>query len=148
LCDEAVAPEDAVLLRRFVTSRDRKAFELLIARHGPMVLGTARRLVRNAHDAEDVFQAVFLSFSRLAKTVRDGRSLPAWLHTTTYRIAATLRKKRDGVSTMAPPEPYQDINPAAQLAWHEVRQALDEELQRLPARLRSPLMLPIRADAR
>ena len=141
LCDEAIAPEDVVLLRRFVTSKDRKAFELLIARHGPMVLGTARRLVRNAHDAEDVFQAVFLSFARLAKTVRDGRSLPTWLHTTTCRIAATVRKNRDCISTMPPPEPYEDIDPAAQLAWHEVRQALDEELQRLPERLRSPLLL-------
>ena len=141
LCDEANAPEDAVLLQRFVTSRDRKAFELLIVRHGPMVLGTARRLVRNAHDAEDVFQAVFLSFSRLAKTVRDGRSLPAWFHTTTCRIATKVRKDRDRIATMPLPEPSQDVDPAAQLAWHEVRQALDEELQRLPERLRSPLLL-------
>jgi hypothetical protein len=83
LCDEAVPPEDAVLLRRFVTANDRNAFELLIARHGPMVLGTARRLVANAHDAEDVFQAVFLSLARLAKSIRQGSALPAWLHKTT-----------------------------------------------------------------
>ena len=51
LCDEAVPPEDAELLNRFVTANNREAFELLIARHGPMVLGTARRLVENTHDA-------------------------------------------------------------------------------------------------
>ena len=83
LCDEAVPPEDAVLLHRFVAANDREAFELLIARHGPMVLGTARRLVNNSHDAEDVFQAVFLSLARLAKSIRQGRALPAWLHKTT-----------------------------------------------------------------
>src|SRR5712691_8211180 len=94
LCDEAVPSEDAVLLKRFVAANDREAFELLIARHGPMVLGTAHRLVDHSHDAEDVFQAVFLSLARLAKTIRQGRTLPAWLHKTTCRIAAKVRKNR------------------------------------------------------
>src|ERR1043165_6397697 len=97
LCDEAVPLEDAVLLDRFVSARDREAFELLMARHGPMVLGTARRLVANSHDAEDVFQAVFLSLARLANTIRQGRALTAWLHRTTCRVAAKFRKS--GVST-------------------------------------------------
>src|SRR6266852_21114 len=94
VCDEAGPSEDAVLLNRFVAAKDREAFELLIARHGPMVLGTARRFVDNSHDAEDVFQAVFLSLARLAKTIRQGRTLPAWLHKTTCRIAAKVRKNR------------------------------------------------------
>ncbi len=141
LCDEAVPPEDAVLLNRFVAANDREAFELLIARHGPMVLGTARRLVDNTHDAEDVFQAVFLSLARLAKSIRQGRTLPAWLHKTTCRIAAKVRKNRVTGSKEPPPEPCENIDPEAQLVWQEVRQALDEELQRLPERLRSPLLL-------
>src|SRR3979411_3026020 len=94
LCDEAVPSEDAVLLNRFVAANDREAFELLIARHGPMVLGTARRLVDNTHDAEDVFQAVFLSLARLAKTIRQGRTLPAWLTKTPCRVAGKVRQKR------------------------------------------------------
>src|SRR6478736_392670 len=89
--DEAEQLEDAVLLHRFVAANDRDAFELLIARHGPMVLGTARRLVADTHDAEDVFQSVFLSLARLAKTIRQGCALPAWLHKTTCRVAAKLR---------------------------------------------------------
>src|SRR5437870_3288836 len=141
LCDEAVPPEDAVLLNRFVTANDREAFELLIARHGPMVLGTARRFVANTHDAEDVFQSVFLSLARLAKTIRQGRSLPAWLHQTTCRIAARVRKNRVCSSKEPPPEPCEHLDPEAQLVWQEVRQALDEELQHLPERLRSPLLL-------
>src|SRR5438445_10302440 len=105
LCDEAVPPPDAVLLNRFVTTHDRQACELLIARHGPMVLGTARRLVDNTHDAEDVFQAVFLSLARLAKSIRQGRALPAWLHKTTCRIAAKVRKNHGFGSTDTLPEP-------------------------------------------
>jgi RNA polymerase sigma factor (sigma-70 family) len=140
LCDEAVPPEDAVLLNRFVTANDREAFELLIARHGPMVLGTARRLVDNTHDAEDVFQAVFLSLARLAKSIRQGRALPAWLHKTTCRVAAKLRANRP-VQSAPTPERYEHCDPGAGLVWREVCQALDEELQRLPERLRSPLLL-------
>jgi RNA polymerase sigma factor (sigma-70 family) len=140
LCDDAVPPEDAVLLDRFVTANDREAFELLIARHGPMVLGTARRLVANTHDAEDVFQAVFLSLARLAKSIRRGRALPAWLHQTTRRVTARVRVNRLD-TTAPPPEQWEQCDPAAGLVWREVSQALDEELQRLPHRLRSPLLL-------
>ena len=140
LGDEAVPPEDAVLLHRFVTAKDRDAFELLIARYGPMVLGTARRLVGDTHDAEDVFQAVFLSLARLAKSIRRGRALPAWLHTTTCRVAAKLRANRR-LPAAPLPERYEPCDPAAGLVWREVCAALDEELQRLPQRLRSPLVL-------
>src|SRR5262245_41985107 len=141
LCDEAVPPDDAALLDRFVAANDREAFELLIARHGPMVLGTAHRFVDNPHDAEDAFQAVFLSLARLAKTIRHGRTLPAWLHKATYRIAVKVRKNRVPGSYAQPQEPRDNIDPEAQLAWKEVRQALDEELQHLPERLRAPLVL-------
>src|SRR5215467_10397759 len=140
LCEEAAPSEDAVLLNRFVMANDREAFELLLARHGPMVLGTARRLVANTHDAEDVFQAVFLSLARLAKSIRRGRALPAWLHKTTCRVAAKLRANRR-VPAAPPPERYEQCDSAAALVWREVCAALDEELQRLPERLRSPLVL-------
>src|SRR6185437_2418424 len=112
LCAEAVPPEDAVLLQRFVTANDREAFEVLMARHGPMVLGTARRLVGNCHDAEDVFQAVFLSLARLAKSIRQGHTLPAWLHKTTCRVAAKVRARRL-VPSPAPPERYEQCDPGA-----------------------------------
>src|SRR5947209_904728 len=141
LCDEAVPPEDAVLLQRFVAAQDREAFALLIGRHGPMVMGTARRFVANTHDAEDVFQAVFLSLARLAKRIRQRSALPAWLHQATCRIAAKVRKDRAPGSQELSPEPCENSDPAARLVWQEVRQALDEELQRLPERLRSPLLL-------
>src|SRR5436305_9351546 len=138
LCDEAVPPEDAVLLQRFVAAKDREAFELLIARHGPMVLGTARRFVENTHDAEDVFQAVFLSLARLAKTIRHGRTLPAWLHKTTCRIAAKVRRNRPSGSKESPPEPCENTPPDAQPVWQEVRPALAEEWPGLPERSRAP----------
>jgi hypothetical protein len=46
---------DRELLRRFAEGRDGDAFALLLQRHGPMVLGLARRVVGDWQLAEDVF---------------------------------------------------------------------------------------------
>ena len=62
--DESSGLPDAELLARFVALRDEAAFELLLWRHGPMVLGLCRRLLRSAEDVEDVFQATFLALAR------------------------------------------------------------------------------------
>src|SRR5262245_11664533 len=83
VCADAVLQADAGLLRQFIETNDHRAFEILLTRHGPMVLGTARRLVNNSTDADDVFQAVFLSLVRLAKSIRQGQSVPNWLYMTT-----------------------------------------------------------------
>src|SRR6516162_5156521 len=104
VCDDASLQAYADLLRQFIATNDHRAFEILLARHGPMVLGTARRLVNNPVDADDVFQAVFLSLVRLAKSIRKGQSVPNWLYVTTCRIAARARKHRV-ISLENAPEP-------------------------------------------
>ena len=65
---------DAQLLERFLDRRDDTAFAALIERHGRMVLGTCRSVLRDPHDAEDAFQAVFLVLFRKASSIRAGRS--------------------------------------------------------------------------
>ncbi len=58
------APDDAQadgrLLEAFVRNRDEQAFAELLRRHGPLVLGVCRHVVRDPHRAEDAFQATFL----------------------------------------------------------------------------------------
>jgi hypothetical protein len=44
--DEA-GMSDGQLLGQFVTHRNEAAFEALVRRHGPMVLGVCRRVVRH-----------------------------------------------------------------------------------------------------
>jgi hypothetical protein len=60
---------DAELLERFVRDRDETAFEVLVWRHGAMVLNVCLRVLRRAHDAEDAFQATFLALVRKAGAI-------------------------------------------------------------------------------
>ena len=57
---------DAILLERFVSFREEAAFVALVERHGPLVQRICRRILRNEHDVEDVFQATFLVLARRA----------------------------------------------------------------------------------
>lgn len=68
---EADEPTDGELLDRFVGRRDESAFEELLARHGPLVWGACRRLLRDEADAADAFQATFLILVRKAGSLRD-----------------------------------------------------------------------------
>jgi hypothetical protein len=52
-CPDGPGAVDQQMLERFVSLRDEAAFELLVWRHGPMLLGLWRRLLRDPHDAED-----------------------------------------------------------------------------------------------
>src|SRR5579872_6952895 len=67
---EGPACGDGRLLERFALGGEEAAFEALLRRHGPMVLGVCRRLLRDAHAAEDAFQATFLVLVRKAGALR------------------------------------------------------------------------------
>src|SRR6478672_6660914 len=76
---------DGELLDRFVQSGDEQAFEALLVRHGPMVLGVCRRVLGNRHDAEDAFQATFLILARKAASLSRRECLASWLYTVASR---------------------------------------------------------------
>jgi RNA polymerase sigma factor (sigma-70 family) len=137
---------DVNLLDRFVTSRDEAAFELLVYRHGPLVLGVCRRVLGNAHDAEDAFQATFLTLARKAGSVGQRSSLAGWLHTVAQRIALRLRARRARRS--AAEQPLGDrpvaapgLGPADRIAWRELAPLLDREVNRLPEKYRAAFIL-------
>src|SRR6267378_1955948 len=82
---------DQDLLERFLQQRDESAFEALVRRHGAMVLKVAQRLLHNWHDAEDVFQATFLTLARKAGSLRKPGSVACWLHGVAHRLALQTR---------------------------------------------------------
>ena len=84
---------DGELLSRFAQRRDEDSFTTLVRRHTPLVLGTARRVVGHSADADDVFQAAFLTLSRKAGSVRCEGTLAPWLHRVTFRLAVRARKR-------------------------------------------------------
>ena len=71
---------DGGLLRRYLECRDEAAFEALLLRHGPMVLGVSRRVTGNLADAEDAFQAAFLLLVQKAATIRPREHVGNWLY--------------------------------------------------------------------
>jgi RNA polymerase sigma factor (sigma-70 family) len=131
-------PTDRELLRQYARANDQAAFAEIVRRHGPMVLGTAARVLGRDPAAEDAFQLAFTALARGARTVRT-ESVAGWLHRTTIRAALRLRTR---VSVELPTEPPGgNSDPYAAVAWGEVRQVVDGELDALPARLRLPLVL-------
>jgi DNA-directed RNA polymerase specialized sigma24 family protein len=81
-------------LDRFIHQRDETAFEVLVWRHGPMVLGVARRVLHNLDDAEDILQATFLCLVRQARSIRRHEAISGWLYQVAYRLALRTRQQR------------------------------------------------------
>jgi RNA polymerase sigma factor (sigma-70 family) len=133
---------DGELLRRFRERRDEAAFEALLGRHGPMVLGVCRRVAGDAHAAEDAFQATFLILAKKAASIRHQASVSNWLFGVARRVAgkaraqAEARRDRERQAANVP-----HAEPFDELAWQELRGVLDEEVGRLPEKCRAAVVL-------
>jgi RNA polymerase sigma factor (sigma-70 family) len=133
---------DGQLLECFVAHREDAAFEALLRRHGPMVLAVCRRVLNNWHDAEDAFQATFLVLARKAASVLPRERVGNWLHGVAYRTAlkaVSTNAKRRAKERLARqvPRPEGDGDPG----WQELQHVLDQEVDRLPAKYRAPIVL-------
>lgn len=137
------APTDAELLKRFVTRRDHDAFADLVRRHGRMVFGVCRRVLRDPHDAEEAFQVTFLVLVRKAGRIRQPERLANWLFGVANRVArkSKVTAARRGAHEQAAAIP--GIVPPVTLGPEgpEIRGILDEEMVALPERYRVPLVL-------
>lgn len=139
---EAAGLTDDQLLEAYRAERSEAAFETLVRRHGPMVLGVCRRVLGSPQDAEDAFQATFLVLARKAATIRSGGKLASWLYGVAYRaalkaraLASRRRAREKQVKNM--PEP----TTTAEGLWRELEPLLDQELSHLPDRYRLPIVL-------
>ena len=133
---------DVLLLDRFVEQWDQAAFRDLVRRHGPMVLGVCRRILRDPHAAEDAFQATFLLLVRKAGSVRKRESVGPWLYGVARRVALEARgvaSRRQTPARLDLEVPGVDDHDG--LERDELHAALHEELSRLPEKYRDPLVL-------
>src|SRR5262249_46552161 len=136
--DDAIT--DGELVEGFVTRRDDDAFAALVRRHGPMVLGVCRRVLRNDADADDAFQATFLVLVRKAPTVRPRGRVGNWLygvaHTTALKARAMNIKRvaREREAAVRP-------GTATAESWDRLQALLDQELKGLPDMYRSAIVL-------
>jgi RNA polymerase sigma factor (sigma-70 family) len=142
---------DRELLERYTARRAESAeaaaaaemaFAALVDRHGAMVWGVCRRLLADTHEAEDAFQATFLVLVRKAGSVRVDGSLGRWLYGVAHRVALRARSEAErqgpGIGRVSPTS---SDDPAGDVELRELRNAVSEELDRLPAKYRCPVEL-------
>lgn len=143
-----VTATDRDLLSRFVAG-DEGAFAEVVARHAGLVMGVCRRVLREAADAEDAFQATFLVLARKAGSMTWQDSVAGWLHETARKSALKLRGsnarrvvlEHQAAATLEDPVVTTTDDPAKQVTVRELSELLDDELSRLPARFRDVLLL-------
>lgn len=133
---------DGQLLEHFVSKRDEASFALLLRRHGAMVWNVCRRVLGNAHDANDAFQATFLVLVRKADSIRPREAVGNWLYGVAYRTALEARRqiarrrvKERSLQEVSPPESKPEG------PWQELWPILDRELSRLADKYRLPIVL-------
>jgi zinc protease len=141
---------EAQLLERFLTRGDEAAFEAILQRHGPMVLGVCRRVLEDPHDIADAFQATFLILVKKARSIRDREALGTWLYGVARRVAVRARvnarrlrtRERTGIDAEGlDVDANTGRSRSDRLEMQELRSLIDAELERLPARYRAPLIL-------
>ena len=132
---------DSELLAEFIARSDAAAFEQIVRRHGPMVLGVCRRVTGNFADADDTFQAAFLVLVHKARAVAPGHLLGPWLYSVAYRTA--MKAKSTAARRRAREAPLPDDLHAGETVndGDDLAGRLDREIQGLPERYRAAIVL-------
>jgi RNA polymerase sigma factor (sigma-70 family) len=135
---------DGQLLDRYLGGRGERAeaaFTALVERHGPMVLRVCRGVLRDAHDAEDAFQATFLVLARRAGSIRRRDSLESWLFGVASRVSqcaragAARRRRHERRRAERTAEAVAESTP------DDLGSMIQREVGRLPDRLRAAVVL-------
>src|SRR6478735_7790708 len=151
------SPRNAVdLLAEFKLTGRQAAFEEIVRRYAAMVFGVCLKTTRNAHDAEDATQAVFLTLAVQCKTDKNGITyVGPWLQKVARRVSLDLRrsKKRREVREThhatsnghtngnGHSNGHSGENGSAGIDVEELKVVLNEELNQLPAKYRLPMIL-------
>jgi RNA polymerase sigma factor (sigma-70 family) len=137
---------DGSLLQRFAENGEQAAFTTLVQRYERFVLGICRRVLGDAHAAQDAFQATFLVLAQKAPLLDKHSPLTGWLYKVAYHLALRLRavatrQRRQEKNAVRVGASHGVSEGTDEIEKQELREALAEELRRLPEKLRRPLVL-------
>jgi polysaccharide export outer membrane protein len=140
---------DRQLLERFTLYRDASseaAFDVLVRRHGPMVLRVCRNVLKDWNDAEDAFQATFIVLARRCGSIHKRDSIESWLFGVACRVAARARveaARRRAVERRGAAEADSALGPPREdeADRFEIGPLVQEEVHRLPEKYRAAVVL-------
>src|SRR5438067_1487638 len=118
--------DDSVLLKEYVEHGCEEAFATLVARHVNKVYSIALRHTRNAHQAEEVTQAVFVILARKSRQLGKQVILSGWLCRTARLTAVTFvrseirRSRREQEAHM-----QNSLNETESEVWPQIAPLLD-----------------------
>ncbi len=119
------------------------AFEDVVDRYGPLVRRTCRDILGHDEDALDAAQATFLIFVRRGGAIRDGGSTGRWLYEVARRVAWRERRRQARRWSRERPMATREVAAPGEAGAEdrEVRPIVHDEIGRLPAKLRDPIVL-------
>lgn len=136
------------LLFDFEQTGDPSSFEEIVRRYSGMVYGVCYRVTRNAHDAEDSTQAVFLKLALQARTENGVPRVGPWLQQVAKTTAVDLRRSRTRRqnreqvrAALSEQQLPGDSDASDALGMDELKQLLRDEVDQLPTHYRTPLIL-------
>ncbi len=144
---------DGDLIDRFreVGAEDgERAFEALVTRHGPMVLGVCRHFLTDPVALHDAFQATFLVLARRAGAIRNRESVGSWLYGVALRVAVRgransirreIRDRRAIEAARSVAVPLLEARGGACVDGADGAAVVHQEVGRLPEKYRSPVVL-------
>lgn len=145
---------DSELIERFSKQNCTLSFETLVTRYETKVHNLAMRLTRNAEDAEEVIQDVFITVYRKIDGFEGKAKFSSWLYRITVNAAFMKLRKRKQDQTVS----LDDLMPHLQskasnlssaftirsdalLFNNEIREALEGAINRLPDDYRAVFIL-------
>src|SRR5262249_44423596 len=136
--------DDRQLLDDYARRNSEEAFRSLVDRYAGLVYHTALRQAGNAHIAQDVTQAVFITLAHKADRIRRGTILSGWLFRATRFALANLareeirrqRREQEAVimETILRPEETESV-------WEQLAPHLNDALDKLSQRDREAVLI-------
>ncbi|MFV2061909.1 MAG: RNA polymerase sigma factor [Chloroflexota bacterium] len=136
-----------------VLSGDDEAFRVLVERESKSVIGVCRRILGDAHEAEDVAQEAFLRAYQALPTFRGDGAFGAWVWRIAMREAVARLKRRPRDLHVDPTvaegwleAPESTLDPAARALASEWRLEVIDAISTLPAAQREVVALRFYSD--